>query len=134
VIFVDSNVILDVFDGTGEWAVWSTKMLGEHYRTSLFINHIIVAEVGTRFQGQAELETVLDLLGLAVLDFSMDASWMASKAHLKWIKNGGRRGAMLADILIGAHAVTQNATVMTRDPRRFKTYFPELNLITPETK
>ena len=39
---------------------------------------------------------------------------------------------MLPDFLIGAHAVSLNAAVLTRDPAIYRRYFPELTLITPE--
>ena len=46
---------------------------------------------------------------------------------------GGRHASVLADFLIGAHAVELGATLVTRDKGRFSTYFPDLTLITPET-
>lgn len=39
---------------------------------------------------------------------------------------------MLADFLIGAHAEIANVPLLTRDPRRYRAYFPDLKLIAPE--
>jgi predicted nucleic acid-binding protein len=132
VILVDSNVILDIIGDDPAWKDWSTSAFDEHQPKGMFVNHLVVAEIGTRFDGVDGLEQALDILALPVKELSLHSAWLAGKAHLQWIKNGGRRGAMLADILIGAHAFAENAVVLTRDPRRFKTYFPKLELIVPE--
>jgi predicted nucleic acid-binding protein len=134
VILVDSNVILDIVGNDPAWTDWSKSAFDKHRTNGMFVNHIVVAEIGTRFDGVDGLEQALEILALPVKDLSLESAWLAGKAHLQWIRNGGRRGAMLADILIGAHAMIENATVLTRDPRRFRTYFPELDLIVPEGK
>jgi predicted nucleic acid-binding protein len=134
VILVDSNVILDIIGDDGAWKGWSIAAFDKHRQNGIFVNHIVAAEIGTRFEVVDGLEQALHILALPLKDLSLHASWLAGRAHLQWIKNGGRRGAMLADILIGAHALAENATVLTRDPRRFRTYFPELALISPEGK
>lgn len=131
-ILVDTNVILDIVGDETPWKTWSIAAFDGCRSRGLFVNHIVAAEVGTRFDGVDMLEQALDILALQVKDLSLHSAWLAGKAHLQWIKNGGRRGAMLADILIGAHAMAENATILTRDPRRFRTYFPELDLIVPE--
>ena len=38
---------------------------------------------------------------------------------------------MLSDFFIGAHAVIEGWSLLTRDPRLYRTYFPDLALITP---
>jgi predicted nucleic acid-binding protein len=134
VILVDSNVILDIVGDDPTWKTWSTSAFDVHRPSGLFVNHIVAAEVGTRFATVAGLNDALDVLSLPVKELSLESAWLAGRAHLQWIKNGGRRGAMLADIMIGAHALAENAIVLTRDPRRFRTYFPELDLIVPEGK
>jgi predicted nucleic acid-binding protein len=134
VILVDSNVILDIVGDDVTWKAWSIAAFDKHRSSEMFVNHIVAAEIGTRFDGVRGLNEALEALALPVKELSLDSAWLAGKAHLQWIKNGGRRGAMLADILIGAHAFAERATVLTRDPRRFRTYFPKLELIVPEGK
>ena len=132
-ILVDSNVVLDVLEPGSPWREWSQGAFASALDRSMFVNPIVAAEVGTRFRSLEELDAALERLSLPVIEMSLHCAWLAGRAHLEWIRNGGRRGAMLADILIGAHAVSEGAAVLTRDPRRFRTYFPELELITPET-
>lgn len=131
-ILIDSNVVLDALDIEAEWRPWSLEALTQTTDQFPFVNPIVVAEIGTRFRSLEELDAALRSLSLPVMDLSLRCSWLAGRAHLAWIRNGGRRGAMLADILIGAHALGVGASVLTRDPRRFRTYFPEVELITPE--
>ncbi len=58
---------------------------------------------------------------------------MAGYAHRKYRKSGGGRDRVLADFLIGAHASTKGYRILTRDPRRYRTYFPTLDIIAPDT-
>ena len=46
---------------------------------------------------------------------------------------GGGRERVLPDFLIGAHAAIRGHALLTRDPKGYRTYFPSVELITPET-
>ena len=132
-ILVDSNIIIDTFEPGSDWFEWSTRVLGDLADDGLFIDSVVAAEIGSRFHTLSEFIEALEMLGLPVMNLPLQGSWLAGQAYLAWVRNGGRRGAILPDLLIGAHATAEGARVLTRDPRRFRTYFPELELITPET-
>ena len=45
--------------------------------------------------------------------------------------NLGRLGMLNVDFYIGAHAAVARYKILTRDPRRFRRYFPTVELIAP---
>jgi len=132
VILVDSNVLLDLITGDPGWAEWSRQQLVAAAPTGeLAINEVVFAEVSIRFARIEQLEALLDQIGIALTASPKLALFIAGKAFGRYRAAGGPRTGVLPDFFIGAHAVVANAPLITRDTRRFRTYFPELELITP---
>lgn len=132
-ILVDSNVAIDVLDSSSDFHDWAVDQIADASNEGCFFNHIVVAELAVRAQSTDELGRMLGVLGIPIDPLDNEVSFRAGQAFKAWIMNGGRRAALLPDFLIGAHASVRKARVLTRDPRRFRTYFPELELILPET-
>jgi predicted nucleic acid-binding protein len=61
------------------------------------------------------------------------ALFLAGKVFTRYRKSGGTRTGVLPDFFIGAHAAVSELPLLTRDVGRYKTYFPSLTLITPES-
>ncbi|GAA1469514.1 type II toxin-antitoxin system VapC family toxin [Nocardiopsis exhalans] len=128
---VDTNVLLDVFTRDPTWAGWSEQALAEAAdQGPLVINPIIYAEVSVGFDRIEELD--LELAGDFVRsDLPWEAAFLAGKCHLRYRKQGGTKHAPLPDLYIGAHAAIEGHQLLTRDARRFRTYFPSVKLISP---
>lgn len=131
-ILVDSNVLLDVFDKDPVWLNWSlTQLRHSALRDELAINPIVYAEISARFLTPPELDESLDEMELKVLDIPRAAAFLAGKAFAYYRRQGGARANVLPDFFIGAHAVVLHCSLLTRDTRRYATYFPNLALIAP---
>ena len=129
---VDSNVLLDIATQDSNWLEWSTKALESVANESpLIINAIIYAEVSIGFQRIEDLEAAIpaDLYRRDPLPFA--AAFLAGKAFLRYRRRGGTRVRPLPDFYIGAHAAIAQHRLLTRDPRRYRTYFPTVELIAP---
>ena len=63
--------------------------------------------------------------------FAPAALFSAGKAFQRYRSAGGVRTGVLPDFFLGAHAAVIGAPLLTRDTRRYRTYFPELTLIAP---
>ena len=59
------------------------------------------------------------------------ALFLAGEIFRRYRRAGGVRTGVLADFFIGAHAQVIGSPILTRDVRRYRTYFPEVELITP---
>jgi predicted nucleic acid-binding protein len=130
-IFVDSNIIIDLVEPAGKWREWSEAALLER-DDPLVTNAVVLAETAGQFaEAEAQL-SFLAALQIELLDLSPEAAFQAGRAHAAYRRAGGRRDAILADFLIGAHAVALDATLLTRDRGRFATYFPTLKVRTCE--
>ena len=130
---IDSNVLLDVatddptFADRSEQAIHDAGLAGD-----LIVNQIVVAEICRAFPTDGRLNSVLEMLGIVRESLPFEAGRPAAIAFAKFIKNQGRRGGlMLPDFLIGAHADYVGHNLLTRDTKRFRSYFPDVPLITP---
>jgi predicted nucleic acid-binding protein len=101
-------------------------------RSRLVLNAVIYAEVSVGFQHIKDLEEALPPSLIAREAIPYEAAFVAGKAFLAYRRRGGAKGSPLPDFLIGAHAAVREYFVLTRDPRRFQTYFPTVDLILPE--
>jgi predicted nucleic acid-binding protein len=135
-IFIDSNVLIDIFTSDPKWVDWSQNALLEAGEADgLAINQIIVAEVAPQVGTLKAFATWLLPFEVQHLSISDEAAYCGGIAFLKH-RRKRRTGqdqskSILADFLIGGHAETLNASILTRDPRFYRAYFPEVPLITP---
>ena len=129
---VDSNVILDVVTEDADWFDWSAGALSrEAEESTLAINAVIYAEVSIRYQTIEELESLLADAEIRRLDLPYEAAFLAAKAFVAYRRRGGLKTTPLPDFFIGAHAVIAGMRLLTRDPRRYRTYFPTLQIVSP---
>lgn len=131
-VVVDTNILLDVANRNPVWLNWSASQMMQLAKIhDLIINPIIYAEFSVTYVLLAEVEkSVLDL-GLKVENLPREAAFLAGKAFYQYRRQGGSKTGVLPDFLIGAHAMVLNCPLLTRDARRYTTYFPTVRLITP---
>lgn len=131
-VMLDSCVYLDIFTRDKHWYAWSSKALSSAANQgSIVINPIIYAEISIRFERIEELEQVLPPDVFDYRPIPREAAFLAGKSFLKYRTRGGAKSLPLPDFFIGAHAAIENLTLITRDAKRFKTYFPFLNILSP---
>jgi predicted nucleic acid-binding protein len=131
-VLVDSNVILDVATNDVHWGAWSTDMLASAADESiLVINPLIYAEVSVGFDSIEELDEVLPTEVFRRDPLPFEAAFLAGKAFLAYRRRGGHKASPLPDFYIGAHAAIAGLRLLTRDARRYRTYFPKLEIIAP---
>jgi predicted nucleic acid-binding protein len=129
---VDSNVLLDVVTDGEAWADWSQGQLEQAASAGpLIINNVIYAEISTRYSTVEDVDAMLRNLDIGVATIPRTALFLAGKAYLRYRATGGVRTGVLADFFIGAHAAVEQRPLLTRDARRYRTYFPTVELITP---
>lgn len=129
---VDSNVILDVLTEDVEWYDWSSAMLGDAATTGvLHINPLIYAEVSARFDRIEELDEALPPAYYRRVPLPWEAAFLAGQCFVKYRRRGGTRRSPMPDFYIGAHAALTGLTLLTRDARRYRAYFPRLRIVAP---
>jgi predicted nucleic acid-binding protein len=117
-VFVDSNVILDVITADPIWQSWSEEQLSRWLdRSPVLINPIVYAEIAYTYR-----------------PIPREAAFLAARTHADDRARGGSPQTILADFLIGAHALVERVPLLTRDRRRYLQAFPGLELIAPEVE
>jgi predicted nucleic acid-binding protein len=132
VTLVDTNVLLDLLTNDAEWADWSQRQLeAAAVRGPLQINDVVYAELSVGFQRIEELDAVLAAAQIEMAPIPREALFLAGKVFQRYRAGGGSRTGVLPDFFIGAHAAVASLPLLTRDVRRYRTYFPTLTLVAP---
>lgn len=131
-VLVDSSILLDVLTVDPKWSAWSAETLAEiGDKARLAINAVIYAEISVRFSRIEDLEDALPASLVAREAIPYEAAFLAAKAFFTYRRRGGARATTLPDFFIGAHAAVAGYKLATRDPVRYRSYFPSVELIAP---
>ncbi len=95
----------------------------------LAINPIIYAELSLAFEAVEALDAAVDQMRLTMAEVPRPALFLAGKAFLQYRRAGGRKSNVLSDFFVGAHAAVARCPLLTRDARRYHSYFPTVELI-----
>ncbi len=136
-ILLDSNVLIDIFAPDQSWYEWSSEATARASSSdSLAVNQVGIAEIAPGFATLDVLLTKLAVLNVKLLDLTDQGAFAAGKAFSLYRArrrvSGEQSGTVLPDFLIGGHAQSIGATILTRDPRFYRAYFPDVPLIAPE--
>ena len=131
-VLVDTNVLVDVLQNDPQWADWSIAQMRAQARLhALAINPVIYAEMSLSFSTLEALDGVVLTMALELREIPRPALFLAAKAFVQYRRRGGGKAQVLPDFFIGAHAQAEGFQLLTRDAGRYRSYFPDIDLISP---
>lgn len=150
---IDTNIILDVLIPSAPYGSQSERQIRESVRAgTVIINDVVYAELAVHFPDAARLDEFLHRSRIEVQPTGRSALFEAGRSWAAYLRrrpaslecpscgapqmivcaNGGTvirsRQHVLADFIIGAHALAHADRLLTRDRRFYGTNFPSLTL------
>ena len=129
---IDTNVLIDILRDESRYSAWSSHQVERLSDAGeAAVNPLILAELAAYFSTAEALDAAFSASRLYRVELPFDAAFPAGRAYRLYRQRGGTKTSPLPDFLIGAHAQVAGMSLLTRDVRRFRTYFPDVSLISP---
>jgi predicted nucleic acid-binding protein len=130
---LDSMVLIDLFQEEPGRAPRAANAIDRAIRSGRLVAcEIAWAEVAGRFASAAVMAQAMAELSV---EFDGMSEAAATKAGRLWRSfrqtGGGRRDRIVADFLVGAHALDRADALLTRDRGFYRRYFKGLQVIEP---
>lgn len=128
---VDSNVLIDLIGKETRFTAPSIATLdAARADGALMVCPVVAAEISAYYPMPKSLRESLETMGIAVQEMSFASLHLAGTVFVQYCQRSSKpKERMLADFLIGAHAVTHADALLTRDRGYYRTYFPKLRVI-----
>lgn len=129
---VDTSVLLDVFGPDPIFGRRSAKAIRCCLAEGRLVAcEVVWAEVASFFASPNVAEDALGRLEVEFSPIELKTALLASRVWKAYRSRGGQRERMVADFLIGAHALSQADRLLTRDRGFYRTYFSRLRVLNP---
>lgn len=127
---VDTSVLIDIFTDDPVFGASSSERFRECLREgTVVVCDIVWAETRGVFPDAEAFQNAMSALGIRYLSTEPEAAALAGKTWKEYRKAGGKKNRVVADFLIGSHALCQADRLLTRDRGYYRQYFKELKLI-----
>ena len=124
---VDTSVLIDVFGADSRFGTTSANALRRCLNEGTVVAcGVVWSESRAAFQSDDEFLQAVRALGVVFSPPTEQAAMLAGATWKKYRASGGKRDRVIADFLIGAHAVAQCDRLLTRDRGYYKKYFEGL--------
>jgi predicted nucleic acid-binding protein len=134
-IALDSSVLIDVLIEDQKYAMGSEACIGDALgNDDVVVCDAVVAEVQAMLDTTVDLMEILTTFGVRFDPTAEKAAVRAGHMNRRFRSRGGKRQRVVADFLIGAHALLQCDGLITRDAGFFRDYFKGLKVIVPRTR
>jgi predicted nucleic acid-binding protein len=123
---IDSSVLLadKVHSETSEEALRAAAQGG------LVIREVVVAEIAPVLRGESIREFLSDWR-IQFVPSSVESAALAGEVFRRYLERGGKRGRVVPDFLIAAHAQIHAGSLLARDHGYYRDYFQGLKLVEP---
>lgn len=130
---VDTNVLIDVLEADPKFGEASCKALMKASNEGgLLVCDVVWAELFTLYHEQEDsLKERLSMMQVEFSPLTQKASEIAADCWHIYRTRAGDRRRIVADFLIGAHAMAQSDRLLSRDRGFYRDYFSSLNLVDP---
>lgn len=127
---VDTNILIDILSRDPVWLAPSLASFSKRASIGpMMIVDAVYAECAANYASAEDTSAALDALMVRRAEMSDPGLWRAAQAFVEYRKRGGTKTGVLPDFFIGGHASMTKIPLLTRDARRYRTYFPEVELV-----
>ncbi len=129
---VDTSVLLDLSSPDELTAARSDPALQEAAsRGELIVCDLVLVELGPALAPGASLHEFVRDWHLEFVPATLEVVELAAAHFAEYLARGGKRGRVVADFLIGAHAKVLADRLLTADAGFRRDYFGDLTLVAP---